>query len=175
MIAAIRQALTIQPQETHQTPALADLIPDRARLAGCIDFEDFCDLIDKEATAHLTGVRLVRAARFRQMRRPRAYFDRKIDTHCLSVCLNNNRSMFAKAEAADWIAMQEAGHNGLWMATICEGRLDVVTRLTPNPEDAAELTAVAGLILRDLGPDQEPGFVDGDRLNLRRTNLFPDV
>ncbi|MCO6363583.1 hypothetical protein [Paracoccus sp. 08] len=99
--ATIRSALTIQLPETPLAPALADLIPARARALGCIDFEDYCDLIDREATAHLAGGTLVRLDRLRKMRRPRAYFDRKTNTHCLSVCLNDNRTMFAKVDAAD--------------------------------------------------------------------------
>nr|WP_111300825.1 hypothetical protein [Paracoccus saliphilus] len=99
MNAILRHALTIQPQP--QPVALADLIPARARALGCNDFEDYCALIDLEATAHLTGASLARVSRLRQQRRPRAFFDRNYGQHGLSVCLNRNRTMFAKVDAVD--------------------------------------------------------------------------
>lgn len=171
MNATIRNALTIQLPETPHAQALADLIPARARALGCIDFEDYCDLIDREATAHLTGGTLDRVDRIRKMRRPRAYFDRKTGTHCLSVCLNPNRTMLAKVWAADWIDMQEIGANGLWQGADTFSGIYVSTTMPLKRQAQIEKLMVSRLIL-DLGPDEQAGFTDGDTLNLRRDNLF---
>lgn len=173
MNVTLRNALTIQPQEAPQTPALADLIPARARALGCTDFEDYCDLIDREANADLSGAALVRASRFRTMRRPRAYFDRRTDTYCLSISINNSRTMFAKVDAVDWVAMQEAGQNGHWLAAQADdGGISVVTRLMPNPADAGSVCDVADIIMAgELLPNHRPGFLDGDGLNMCRSNM----
>ena len=81
--------------------------------------------------------------------------------------------MFAKVDAVDWVAMQEAGCNGHWLSAIDEdGGTSVVTRLSANPADARTVLNVAGVIMgRDLLPDQRPGFLDGDRLNMCRHNM----
>ncbi|MGR3248556.1 MAG: hypothetical protein ACU0DH_08135 [Paracoccus sp. (in: a-proteobacteria)] len=166
MNAILRHALTIQPQAS----ALADLIPARARALGCNDFEDYCDLIDLEATAHLAGASLARVSRLRQHRRPRAFFDRNYGQHGLSVCLNRNRTMFAKVDAADWIEMQEIGANGLWQGVDTFHGVYVYTTLPMKRQAATQKVPVARLIL-GLGPNQRAGFIDGDPLNLRRYNL----
>ncbi|SCX87436.1 hypothetical protein [Paracoccus tibetensis] len=170
MNAILRQALSIQPQEAPQAPALSDLIPARARALGCIDFEDYCDLIDREATAHLSGANLVRISRLRQQRRPRAFFDRNYGLHGLSVCLNRNRTMFAKVDAADWIEMQEMGANGLWQGLDTFYGIYVYTALPLKRQAATEKVPTARLIL-DLKPHEQVRFLDGDPLNLRRYNL----
>lgn len=166
-----RDALTI-PSEATAATSLSSLIPQRARALDCTDFDGYCDLIDKEATAHLEGFNLVRVSRIRQLRRPRPYFDRKTGTHCLSVSLNSNRTLYAKVDAADWIEMQEMGVNGVWM-TRDNGKacLSVVTK-TPMRDFAATNTIAVARLILGLGANEQAGFTDGDSLNLRRENLF---
>lgn len=170
MNAILRSALSIQPQEAAQAPSLFDLIPARARALGCIDFEDYCELIDREATAHLSGANLVRISRLRHQRRPRAFFDRIYGLHGLSVCLNRNRTMFAKVDAADWIALQEMGANGLWQGLDTFHGVYVYMAMPLKRQAATDKVPTARLIL-GLKPREQVRFIDGDTLNLRRYNL----
>lgn len=166
-----RNALTI-PAEAPATNSLDSLIPLRARALGCTDFDSYCDLIDKEATAHLAPGPFASVSFVRSFRRPRPYFDRKTGTHCLSVSINRNRTLYAKVDAADWIEMQEMGVNGVWTASdVGSGRIHVYTKFPMKDWSAIRAVPVARLIL-GLGVNEQAGFADGDSLNLRRTNLI---
>lgn len=169
MNAFSRNALRIETPAVGPAPiTLASLIPDRARALGCMTFESYCDLIDKEATAHLTGGPLARVSRLRQYRRPRPFSDCGTGKHCLSVPLNSTGTMYAKVDAADWFEMQELGVRGLWTATnVGGGRIHAYTEY-PMKNHAV---TVARLIL-GLGAGQQVSFADGDSLNLRRSNLL---
>lgn len=172
MNATPRHGLTISPNELHRPASLIDLIPERARALGCASFEDYCDLIDSEATAHLHGCNLARVSRVREFRRPRPFFDRHAGIRCLSISINRNRTLYAKCWAIDWIDMQERGANGVWTAVNTGGgRTHVYTEMPLRKGAAASSITVARLVL-GLGANERVRFIDGDTLNVRRENLL---
>lgn len=72
-----RQALRIQVASSGAS--MAAFIPERAREAhGVSDLDAYCDLIDREATAHICKGRVPYLLRMRATRRPKVYFDPKL-------------------------------------------------------------------------------------------------
>jgi hypothetical protein len=121
---------------------------------------------DQRATAHLARKNLAK----RKSRRPVPGFDDQGDL-ILRVPLDDRGERFAIVYPADWIAMQEAGCDGLWSCNDNgDGRLRVKTRRPLAHGKPLDHVMVARFIL-DLGDDARVRYRNGDPFDLRRVNL----
>jgi len=91
--------------------ALLDrLIPQTARAVGVDSWPAYLAFNDAKATRHLPPSSLMTK---RKRRHPVAGFDDRGEL-ILRVPLDDKGNRFAVVDAADWVALQEAGCDGLW-------------------------------------------------------------
>lgn len=157
----------------HQDPALtaaADLIPAKMFQEGIATWEDYCGANDARAVAHLPASQAQSILRRRARRHPTPFYDDS-GTLCLRVPLDGLRRLFAVVWATDWVMLQEGGFNGLWCVNADGGgRLSVKAHRPMSHGGGANEQTVARVIL-DLGSGEKAKFINGDSLDLRRSNL----
>lgn len=141
---------------------LTPLIPERARKSGIETLEAYCDLIDVEATGHLTGVNAQR-----RNRRPRAFVDDRGEAVFL-VPMSKAGTAWATVNAADWFRLQEDGANGLWSLVNKTSRQ---VRTYPAMIGPNRKHVRVGRLILGLGEGEVIRFLNRDPLDLRRSNL----
>lgn len=157
----------------HQDPAqsaAAALIPPKMRQAGILTWEEYCSANDARATAHLPASQAESILRRRARRHPTPFFDHS-GRLCLRVPLDGLRRLFAVVWATDWVMLQEGGWHGLWCANDCGGGRLAVKACRPMAHGGGANEQTAARVLLDLGSTEKAKFVNGDSLDLRRSNL----
>lgn len=159
--------MTLTTAQAGVVRAILDsLIPQTARDQGVTNWPDYLAYIDRRATRHLKH----RGIKKRQRRHPMPLFDDQGDL-ILRVPLDDRGERFAIIYPSDWIALQEDECDGLWC---CDddgsGCLRVKTWRTMAGNRALNHVIVARHIL-DLGQNARMRYRNGDRLDLRRSNL----